>query len=75
MLSVRLYGNDSLNVVKVYLNDITDATYSLILTGTVNALGTFTNVVGDSTSYISVKWEPTATSDYLYGGYITLVKV
>tara|TARA_R110000803_G_scaffold158773_1_gene223015 strand:+ start:3073 stop:4887 length:1815 start_codon:yes stop_codon:yes gene_type:complete len=73
--SVRLYGNDSLNVVKVYLNDITDATYSLILTGTVNALGTFTNVVGDSTSYISVKWEPTATSDYLYGGYITLVKV
>lgn len=75
---VKLYGSDSENTVMVFEHSISTTTATL-RTGVPAFVGTqhtlTTAIVGSSTTYLSVKWLPSATDDYLYGGYITLAKV
>jgi hypothetical protein len=74
---VKLYGSDSGNPMGVYEHSISTATASSRTSGMpfVNTENNITDIVGSSTTYMSVKWVPSATNDYLYGGYITLAKV
>ena len=34
-----------------------------------------TDFDASATNYVVLKWAPTSTSDYLYGGYITIAKI
>ena len=74
---VKLYGNDSLNTMNVYEHSISTTTATSRTSGfaVVNTENNITDIVGSNTTYMSVKWNPSATNDYLYGGYITLAKV
>jgi hypothetical protein len=76
---VRLYGNDSTNQIGCYEGNIANATATSKMppiTCYVNSTYTLNGAVTSSTTnYLIIKWIPTATTDYLYGGYITIEKV
>ena len=74
---VKLYGNNSQNTMNVYEHSISTTTATSRTSGfaEVNTENNITDIVGSNTTYMSVRWNPSATSDYLYGGYITLREV
>lgn len=71
---VRTYGSDSLNNVNVYEGYITTANTTSKGSGKIGNNIDITDVTGTSSNYLIVKWSPTSTSDYFYGGYITIAR-
>ena len=63
--------------IKIFECDIDDSTATLRVgdPDTSNGLEAITNVTSSDTNYLVVKWNPTATSDRLFGGFITIVEV
>ena len=72
---VCLFGSDSVNPVAVYESMINKSTSTSKGTGTVNSEINITDVTATATNYLVIRWAPIATSDYLYGGYVTIAKV
>jgi hypothetical protein len=72
---VRVYGSDTGNWVYVYEGYITNANTNLKGSGNIGASIDITDVPSSILNYLIVKWAPTATDDWLYGGYITIVRI
>jgi len=73
---IMLYGNTA-NAVDVATSGIDSSTITLVSPAE-SVVGTainITDVTGTDAGYLIVKWSPTATTHYLYGGYIQLVAV
>jgi len=72
---VKIYGNDSFNWIYIYEGWISNASVTSKGSGKVNQSINITDVTSSTTNYLIIKWVPTATSDYLYGGYIDITRV
>ena len=70
---VYIYSNSGISL-EVFEATIIDGLSGTSLgTGVGNAAITLSSsVVGDDEAYITIKYNPTSLSDYIYGGYITL---
>ena len=72
---VYLYGNDGLNSVIIYESYINNTTATQRGSGKINQNINITDITASTTNMVSIKWLPTATSDYCYGGYITIARL
>jgi hypothetical protein len=70
-----LYGSDTGNVVKIYEANIDDDDGVEKGSGNIGTEIDCTDFDSSATNYVVLKWSPTSTSDYLYGGYITIAKM
>ncbi len=73
-----LYGSNSGasgNVVKIYEANIDDGDAVEKGVGNVGVEIDCTDFNASATNYVVLKWSPTSTSDFLYGGYITIAKI
>ena len=70
-----LYGSDPNNTVKIYEANIDDGDAVEQGVGNINTEINCTDFNATATNYVVLKWAPTATSDFLYGGYITIAQI
>ena len=71
----KIYGSTSSRAIYIYENQIDDSTYVSKGGGFLNSEINMTDVTATSTNYLTIKLNLSATSDYIYGGYITIQKV
>ena len=69
------YGNDGNNNINVYEGNIANDSATSKGSARVNQTVNFTDVTASTTNYLIIKWSPTSTGDYLYGGYITITRL
>jgi len=70
-IEVYIYSN-SADIITVYEGNIANATTTSKGSGNTNATINITDVDGDGTNYLSIKWNPSATTDEIHGGKINI---
>ena len=70
-IEVYIYSN-STDTITVYEGNIANATTTSKGSGNTNTTINITDVDGDGTNYLSIKWNPSATTDKIYGGKINI---
>ena len=69
-----IYGN-STDAITVYEADISSGTYTSRGTGNTGTEIDITDVDATNTNYLSIFINVNATSDIIYGGYVTIEKI
>ena len=73
--SVIIYGSDTGNTVEVFLANVNEGALTDKTPGggcAVNSACNMDDVASDSTNYLAIKVNVTATSDIIYGGVLTI---